>query len=138
MRARHDHSESCTIAIGASPHRIEFPRLSLAPPLLNCSRVPQSAITAILITLNLALQLFDGVATYVCYDRCGEGNPMLRAGFEVWGAGPTLLLSKLVAALLLLFLIRASHRTLTKVGLTLTMVTYTVFSAVPWSYCWFY
>ncbi len=99
--------------------------------------MPESAITAILIILNLALQLFDGVATYSSWDQCGEGNPLLRAGFEVWGAGPTLLLSKIAAALLLLFLIRASHRMLVKVGLSLTIVAYTTFSLIPWSYCLF-
>ncbi len=98
--------------------------------------MPQSVTTAILVILNLALQLFDGVATYTCWEQCGEGNPLLRAGFEVWGAGPTLLLSKLFAGVLLLFLIRASHRMLVKVGLLLTIAAYTAFSLVPWASCW--
>ena len=97
--------------------------------------MPQSVFTAILVIGNLALQLFDGIATYTCWEQCGEGNPLLRAGFEVWGAGPTLLLSKLFACVLVLFLIRASHRMLVKIGLSLTMAAYTAFSLVPWSSC---
>lgn len=98
----------------------------------------QSAFTAILVILNLALQLFDGVATYACWEQCGEGNPLLRAGFEMWGAGPTLFASKLAASILLLCLIRASHHTLTRIGLCLTLAAYTAFSLVPWSQCWMY
>ena len=98
--------------------------------------MPQSAITAILVILNIALQLFDGIATYACWEHCGEGNPLLRAGFEVWGAGPTLFLSKLVASLLLLFLLRASHRMIVKIGLSLTLAAYTAFSVIPWAHCW--
>ena len=95
----------------------------------------QSVLTAILVTLNLALQIFDGFATYSGWQQWGEGNPLLRAGFETAGAGPTLVATKLGACLLVLFLMRAADRMIVKVGLSLTIAAYTAFSLVPWSYC---
>ena len=97
--------------------------------------MPQSVNTAILVILNLALQIFDGIATYACWEQCGEGNPLLRAGFQTWGAGPTLFATKLAACALVLLLMRAADRMLVKVGLTLTIAAYFAFSLLPWTYC---
>ena len=97
------------------------------------SRVYPRATIAVLVTLNLALQLFDGIATYIGWERFGEANPLLQAGFASWGPGPTLVVAKLAAAGLLLFLARTACRELVGIGLVFTLVVYTALSLVPWS-----
>jgi len=94
---------------------------------------PQPAIV-LLIILNLALQVFDGVATYVGWQRFGEANPLLRAGFDAWGAGVTLVMAKIVAVALILVLARAGRPALVGVGLSFTLVAYTALSLVPWAF----
>jgi hypothetical protein len=88
---------------------------------------------AILIAMNLALQLFDGVATYVGWERHGELNPILAAGFARFGAGPTLLVAKLIAIMFVLVLATTPRRTLATIGLGITFTAYTALSFVPWS-----
>ena len=88
---------------------------------------------ALLVATNLALQLFDGIATYIGWVHFGEMNPILRRGFEVWGAGPTLLTAKTLAIALIIVLARAPHRTLASAGLTLTLIAYVALSFVPWT-----
>ncbi len=88
---------------------------------------------AILVALNLALQLFDGVATYVGWERHGEMNPILSAGFEQIGAGPTLLIAKSFAIALVIVIAMTPRRSLATLGLALTFTAYTAFSFVPWS-----
>lgn len=90
-------------------------------------------IIAVLVVLNLALQVFDGGATYVGYDRFGEANPILRAGFESWGLAPTLLSAKLFACATLLWLAYVPRRMLVMLGLALTLGAYTALSLIPWS-----
>jgi hypothetical protein len=86
-----------------------------------------------LLLLNLALQLFDGVATYQGL-RIGvrEANPILLAAFGLLGVGPTLLLFKAKACGLLVLL----HSTAPKrVGVTVLRAlaaVYCVFSLGPW------
>ena len=87
----------------------------------------------ILVTLNLAVQLFDGIATYIGWERFGEANPLLQAAFLSWGAGPTLLVAKLASAVLVLLLARTPRRALVGVGLVFTLCVYTALSLVPWS-----
>jgi hypothetical protein len=87
---------------------------------------------ATLVMLNVVLQLFDGIATYVGWERFGEANPLLRAAFATWGAGPTLVVSKIGAALLVLWLARAARPRLVVFGLGFTSTTYVAFSLVPW------
>ena len=87
----------------------------------------------ILVTLNLAVQLFDGIATYIGWERFGEANPLLQAAFLSWGAGPTLLVTKLASVVLVLLLARAPRRNLVGVGLVFTLCAYTALSIVPWS-----
>jgi len=111
-----------------------FSRAALAPSLLPDPLAVQTpAPTGLLIGLNLALQLFDGVATYAGWQQFGEANPLLRAGFEMWGAGPTLLAAKLLAILLLLLLARVPRRALVGVGLVFTLGAYAALSFIPWS-----
>ena len=88
---------------------------------------------AMLVALNLALQLFDGIATYVGWEQHGELNPILVAGFERFGAGPTLLVAKVIAIMFVLVLATTPRRTLAAIGLTLTFTAYTALSLVPWS-----
>jgi hypothetical protein len=87
----------------------------------------------VLAVLNLALQLFDGVATYVGWQQHGEMNPILSAGFEHFGAGPTLVTAKVAAILLVLVLATLPRRGLATIGLGITFTAYTALSLVPWS-----
>jgi hypothetical protein len=94
----------------------------------------QQPAIVLLIILNLALQVFDGVATYVGWQRFGEANPLLRAGFDAWGAGVTLVMAKIVAVALILVLARAGRPALVGVGLSFTLVAYAALSLVPWAF----
>ena len=89
--------------------------------------------TFVLVVLNLLMQLFDGVATYAGWEQFGEGNPLLRAGFETWGALPTLVVAKCIAIVLILMVARMQRRTLVAGGLGLTFGAYLAMSFVPWS-----
>ncbi len=88
---------------------------------------------AILVVLNLALQLFDGVATYIGWERHGEMNPILAAGFAEFGAGPTLVVAKLAAIGFILVLAFTPRRKLALIGLGITLTAYTAFSFLPWT-----
>ena len=86
-----------------------------------------------LLLLNLALQLFDGVATYQGLNNgVREANPILVAAFGLLGVGPALLLFKAKACGLLVLL----HRTAPPpVGVTVMRALaaiYCVFSLGPW------
>jgi hypothetical protein len=91
------------------------------------------ALIAALIALNLALQLFDGIATYVGWERFGEANPLLQAAFGVWGAGPTLVVAKTVAVGLIIMLARTGRPRMVGVGLSFTFVAYASLSLIPWT-----
>jgi len=86
-----------------------------------------------LIGANLAAQLFDGIATYVGWDRFGEANPLLHTAFALWGAGPTLVIAKLMAVLLILMLARAGRPLLVGAGLSFTLAAYVSLSVIPWA-----
>jgi hypothetical protein len=88
---------------------------------------------AVLVVLNLALQLFDGIATYIGWEQHGEMNPILAAGFHHFGAGPTLLIAKLSAVMFVLILAATPRRTLATIGLGITLTAYTAFSFLPWT-----
>ncbi len=92
-----------------------------------------SASLAFLIGSNLALQVFDGVATYVGWNRFGEANPLLHTAFATWGAGPSLIVAKLTAIALILGLARAGRPALVGAGLSFTMAAYVSLSLIPWS-----
>jgi hypothetical protein len=89
--------------------------------------------TAVLVALNLFMQVFDGIATYVGWQQFGEGNPLLRAGFETWGALPTLIVAKCLAMLLIVMVARMQRRMLVAGGLSLTFAAYLTMSFLPWS-----
>ena len=86
-----------------------------------------------LLVFNVALQLFDGVATYAgLHLGVQEGNPLLRDAFAFWGLGAGLLLIKGHACGLLLVLYRFAGEQLVVVALGLLASVYTVCSLLPW------
>ena len=95
--------------------------------------MPPAPPIALLLVANLALQLFDGAATYVGWEQYGEWNPLLRAGFERWGALPTLLVAKTGAVALLLVLATTPRPRLAALALGLTFTAYTSLSFIPWT-----
>ena len=91
-------------------------------------------VTLVLFALNAALQVFDGVATYIgCRTGMPEGNPMVAYAVECFGLGPGLALTKVVAIAFLgsLWLVRANRSV--PVALAVTGSIYLAFSALPWS-----
>ena len=86
-----------------------------------------------LLVLNVALQLFDGVATYQGL-RFGvrEANPILVAAFNLLGVGPALLLFKAKACGLLVLLHRATPARVGIVVLRALAAVYCLFSLGPW------
>lgn len=86
-----------------------------------------------LLFLNLALQTFDGVATYQGL-RLGfaEANPILLAAFHLVGVGPALLLFKAKACGLLVLLHRVAPARLGIAVLRGLAAVYCVLSLAPW------
>ena len=87
-----------------------------------------------LLGLNVALQVFDGVATYAGL-RAGipEGNPFLAAAMHWLGITPALLLFKCeaCAALMMIWLIRRNR--LAVPALVTCALTYFAWSVGPWT-----
>jgi hypothetical protein len=86
-----------------------------------------------LFVLNVALQLFDAVATYQGL-RIGwkEGNPILATAFQVMGVGPALILFKAKACGLLFLLSRNHGHWMVAPALSLLAGVYCIFSLGPW------
>ncbi|MFQ5665495.1 MAG: DUF5658 family protein [Candidatus Binatia bacterium] len=86
-----------------------------------------------LFVLNIALQLFDAVATYQGI-RIGwrEANPILATAFSYFGVGPALLLFKAKACGLLFLLNRSTEQRIVVPALYLLAGVYCVMSLVPW------
>lgn len=86
-----------------------------------------------LFVLNIALQLFDAVATYQGI-RVGwkEANPILLNAFHLFGVGPTLLLFKAKACGLLFLLNRTERHQLIIPAMYLLAGVYSVLSLGPW------
>lgn len=86
-----------------------------------------------LLVLNLALQVFDGVATYEGL-RVGfsEANPLLVAAFGLVGVGPALLLFKAKACCLLVMLYLLTPARLGIPVLRALAAIYCALSLVPW------
>lgn len=86
-----------------------------------------------LLLLNLALQLFDGVATYQGL-RLGvkEANPILVAAFGFLGVGPALLLFKAKACGLLVLLHATAPAAVGVTVMRALAAVYCVFSLGPW------
>ncbi len=85
-----------------------------------------------LFVLNLALQLFDGVATYQGFHLWGEGNPLVLQAMPYWGTVGTLMLFKAKACGFLVLLRRAGELPLAYESLVVLATTYTFFSFIPW------
>lgn len=86
-----------------------------------------------LFVLNIALQLFDAVATYQGI-RVGvkEANPILVHAFVLFGVGPTLMLFKAKACGLLFLLSRNYRHRIVGPALIFLAGVYCVFSLAPW------
>jgi hypothetical protein len=86
-----------------------------------------------LFKLNLALQAFDGVATYQGL-RLGwqEANPILVLAFHYVGVGPALLLFKVKACGLLFLLHRHADHEIVAPALHLLAGVYALMSLGPW------
>jgi len=86
-----------------------------------------------LLLLNLALQLFDGLATaYGIGAGVREGNPLLRDAFAFWGVAPSLFVSKSFACGALLFVFKVASDQLAVVSLAALAFIYSCASLVPW------
>jgi len=94
---------------------------------------PQSRRIYDLFILNLALQVFDAVATYKGLELgWKEGNPILVRAFDFFGVLPALLLFKAKACGLLFLLNRHREHRLVAPAMTLLAGVYCVMSLVPW------
>jgi len=94
---------------------------------------PERGILALLF-VNIALQVFDGVATYVGLNSgFHEANPILAWSFGHLGTAPALVLFKLHACLCLMVLWRLRGSRLAVPALGLSAVVYAVFSFAPWT-----
>jgi hypothetical protein len=88
-----------------------------------------------LFLLNLALQLFDGVATYQGLRfHWTEGNPLLLNSFPYLGVGATLLLFKAKACGFLLILRRLAGAPFVYESFVILATAYTFFSFLPWMF----
>jgi hypothetical protein len=86
-----------------------------------------------LLLLNLALQLFDGIATYQGLQvGFQEGNPLLLAVFDEIGVGPALLLFKAKACGLLLLVQQKAPAALGVRVLRFLAAVYCLLSLGPW------
>jgi hypothetical protein len=86
-----------------------------------------------LFVLNIALQLFDAVATYQGLQLgCREANPILANAFGLFGVGPALLMFKANACGLLFLLSRNWMHHFAAPALAIVAAAYSVLSLVPW------
>jgi hypothetical protein len=87
-----------------------------------------------LFVLNIALQLFDAVATYQGL-RVGvqEGNPILVAAFATFGVVPALLLFKAKACGFLFLLNRHHAHRVVAPTLSFLAGVYCLVSLIPWT-----
>jgi hypothetical protein len=87
-----------------------------------------------LLTLNVALQVFDGVATYLGLQvGFGEGNPVLVHAIAAVGPAAALLLTKLYACGCLLGVWHARRARLAFPAFVLIAAVYATCSLAPWS-----
>ena len=85
-----------------------------------------------LFVLNIALQLFDGVATAHGIACWREGNPVIRAAMQALGAEQALLLWKAQACGWLVLLHRSAAPALAGPALAAGAGLYLSLSFVPW------
>ena len=87
----------------------------------------------LLVVVNLALQVWDGCATYYGLSHgVQEGNPLLRACTNDWGIGVTFIGAKSAACIFLVYLREVASLSVSQWGLVLAAVTYVVASVLPW------
>jgi hypothetical protein len=88
-----------------------------------------------LLLLNLWLQLFDGLATYLGVSAgYGEGNPLVASTFNHLGMGPALCLAKVYACGCLVLIWHLGRRSpLAMPALVGTAIAYLAGSVAPWS-----
>jgi hypothetical protein len=84
--------------------------------------------------VNIALQLFDGVATWVGI-RAGvaEGNPLLGKALATLGPASALCLFKIEACACVLLLWRLRRHPLAVPALVVTATVYAACSLAPWT-----
>jgi uncharacterized protein DUF5658 len=86
-----------------------------------------------LFLLNLALQLFDGVATYQGLRlHWAEGNPFIAGAMPYYGTAVTLLLFKAKACGFLVLLRRLGERQFVYESFVVLATVYGFFSFIPW------
>jgi hypothetical protein len=89
---------------------------------------------SLLVVMNLALQVWDGLATYYGLSQgVQEGNPLLRSCMNYWGIGVTLIGAKSAACVFLVYLREVAYLSVSQWGLVLTAVSYVVGSVLSWS-----
>ncbi len=89
---------------------------------------------ALLVLVNVALQVFDGVATYVGLRiGFGEANPLLATMVGTLGAGSALVLAKLEACACVLAVWLLGRSRLAAPALAFTAVAYVALSLAPWA-----
>jgi len=87
-----------------------------------------------LVLLNVVLQVFDGVATYVgLHAGMAEGNPILVWALAQLGPASALFVFKLQACACLLLLWRVRGNRLAAPALALSAAIYVVCSLAPWA-----
>jgi uncharacterized membrane protein len=87
-----------------------------------------------LVLVNLALQLFDGAATYVgIHAGFAEGNPLLLWTLDQLGPASALCLFKLQACACVLLLWRLRANRLAAPALAFSAAVYVVWSLAPWT-----
>jgi len=95
--------------------------------------VPERGMLA-LVYVNLALKVFDGVATYVgVHAGMVEGNPLLAWALGQLGPASALFLFKLQACACLLLLWRVRRNRLAAPALVVSAAVYVVCSLAPWA-----
>jgi hypothetical protein len=88
----------------------------------------------VLVCANVALQVFDGLATYAgLHAGIAEGNPLLVWTFAQLGPASALLLFKLQACGCLLFLWLVRRNRLAVPALVLSAAVYVACSLAPWA-----
>jgi Domain of unknown function (DUF5658) len=94
---------------------------------------PERGILA-LVCVNFALQVFDGVATYVgVHAGMAEGNPLLAWALGQLGPASALFLFKLQACACLLLIWRVRRNRLAAPALAVSAAVYVICSLAPWA-----
>jgi hypothetical protein len=87
-----------------------------------------------LVAMNLVLQIFDGIATYIgVHAGMAEGNPLLAWAVGQFGPASALCLFKLQACACLLLLWCVRRHRLAAPALVLCAAVYVVCSLAPWA-----